>query len=58
MTAPAAIAASAHALVQRTTGPRGLPLRVEDPVILSRLVTVLLDAARAADEKKAGHGHR
>jgi len=34
----------ARALVERTTMPRGLPVCVEDPVVLSRLATLLASA--------------
>jgi hypothetical protein len=44
--APApSITASARALIERTTLPRGLSVRVEDPVVLSRLAVLLAPAA-------------
>lgn len=56
-------ASSAHALVERTTVPRGMPFYVEDPVVLSRLAALLAPAAHrelaigGADGVGARAGH-
>jgi hypothetical protein len=56
MSAPASITASARALVERTTVPRGLPVCVEDPVALARVATLRAAGRRATPRRGRSAG--